>query len=75
LIVGTEVGSLCLFDLTDFESQVGSDFLDFKNFIAKSNPELMLSNDELLIQKEIKELANRYKVLTHTFQTDALPNY
>lgn len=75
LIVGTEVGSLCLFDLTDFESQVGADFLDFHNYIAKNDPQLMASNDELAVQTQVKELQSRFKVLTHTFQTDALPNY
>jgi hypothetical protein len=73
--VGTEVGSLCLFDLTDFESQVGQDFLDFKNFIAKAQPELMVDGDHSRVEKEIKSLASKFKVLTHTFQTDALPNY
>jgi hypothetical protein len=75
LIVGTEVGSLCLFDLTDFESQVGADFLDFKNLIAKSTPELMVDGDHHKVDKQIKQLTTKYKVLTHTFQTDALPNY
>ena len=34
LIVGTDVGSISLFDLTDFESQVGLDFLDYKLMLA-----------------------------------------
>lgn len=36
LIVGTSVGSMCLFDLSDFESQVASDFLDFHSYVARS---------------------------------------
>jgi len=46
LIVGTSVGSICLFDLTDFDSQVGADFLDFKTLIAQQQPEMVLQGDK-----------------------------
>lgn len=75
LIIGTSVGSICLFDLTDFESQTGVDFLDFKNYLSCQQPQLMLDGDVAAINKEVKDLGQRYKVLTHTFQTDVLPEY
>jgi hypothetical protein len=34
LILGTNVGSMCLYDLTDFESAVKRDFLDYELMIA-----------------------------------------
>lgn len=46
---------------------MGVDFLDFKNFIAKAKPELMIDGDEVIISRAIKELSQKYKVLTHTF--------
>lgn len=34
LIIGTNVGSLCLFDMADFESsQLKSDFLDYEFYL------------------------------------------
>ena len=75
LIVGTDVGSLCLFDLSDFESQVAPDFLDFQSYVARSQPNMIVDNDHSAVAPLIKELTQKYRVLTHTFQTDALPEY
>jgi hypothetical protein len=49
LIIGTTVGSICLFDLTDFESAVKKDFLDYKLMIAISDPELLAEEDKTKI--------------------------
>jgi len=50
LILGTEVGSICLYDLTDFESAIKRDFLDYKLLIAINNPELLADDDKVKIQ-------------------------
>ena len=44
LIVGTAVGSICLYDLTDFESAVKRDFLDYKMMIMIQDSEFMVDN-------------------------------
>jgi hypothetical protein len=75
LIIGTAVGSICLYDLTDFESAVKRDFFDYRLQLAAVNPTLIDAGEPLKIQEAIKEISNKYTVLSHTFQTDALPSY
>lgn len=75
LIIGTSVGSICLYDLTDFESTVKRDFLDYKLMLAISNPALLAEEDPLSIMQAVRSISNKYTVLAQTFQTDVLPNY
>jgi len=73
--VGTQVGSICLFDLTDFDSAVvKQDFLDYHSLLAIQKPEALESGDTNL-SLAIKEIQSKYTVLSHTFATDALPDY
>lgn len=46
IIIGTSVGSICLYDLTDFESSVKRDFLDYRLLLASDNPQLVESGDK-----------------------------
>jgi uncharacterized protein YfaA (DUF2138 family) len=64
-----------LYDLTDFESSVKRDFLDYRLLLAADNPELVESGDKQEIDSAIKVISNRFTVLAQTFQTDALTNY
>jgi hypothetical protein len=64
-----------LYDLTDFESSVKRDFLDYRLLLAADKPELVESGDKSQIEPAIKEISNRFTVLAQTFQTDVLPNY
>lgn len=75
IIIGTSVGSICLYDLTDFQSSVKRDFLDYQLLIAAENPALVEEGDRFKISQAVKEISNKYTVLAQTFQTDALPNY
>ena len=45
LILGTNVGSICLYDLSDFDSAVKRDFLDYQILIAISEPDLLAEDD------------------------------
>jgi len=45
LILGTTVGSICLYDLSDYESVVKRDFLDYQLMIEIQHPELMGDDD------------------------------
>ena len=67
LIVGTDVGSIQLFDLTDFESQVGTDFLDYKLMLAQTDPELVMGQDPEQLARAVNDLSKKYRVLTQTF--------
>lgn len=49
LIAGNSVGSLCLYDLADFESSTKRDFLDYRMMIAIQNPDLLAEDDQLQI--------------------------
>lgn len=63
LIIGTAVGSICLYDLADFESAVKRDFLDYKLLIAVSQPELFSEDEPLKLQLAVKSISNKYTVL------------
>ena len=54
LILGTEVGSICLYDMSDFESAIKKDFLDYKLMIAINNPDLLAEDDKEKIMQEVK---------------------
>ena len=61
------MGSICLYDLTDFESAVKRDFFDYRLQLAAVNPTLVEEGDSHKIQEAIKEISNKYIVLYHTF--------
>lgn len=61
------MGSICLYDLTDFESAVKRDFFDYRLQLAAVNPTLVDAGEPLKIQEAIKEISNKYTVLSHTF--------
>jgi hypothetical protein len=47
LIVGTIVGSLCLFDLSDFEkATVKTDFLNYRALLEEQNPQVLSEKGE-----------------------------
>jgi len=75
LIVGTEVGGLALYDLTAFESAgLKRDFFDYEALLlAQNSPE----NDEgdTNLNKALKKIRAKYKVLGYTFATDAMQDY
>jgi len=79
LIIGTDVGSICLYDLTDFESAVKRNFLDYNIMIAIQEPELLADaeadENKDIIYAKVKQISNRFTVLSHTFQTDILEGY
>jgi hypothetical protein len=56
-----------LYDLTDFESSVKRDFLDYRLLLAADNPELVESGEKSQIEPAIKEISNRFTVLAQTF--------
>ena len=67
IIVGTSVGSICLYDLTDFENSVKREFLDYKLQLTAESPMLVESGDTKQIALAVKEISNKYTVLAHTF--------
>jgi len=73
--VGTDVGSLALYDLTAFESAgLKNDFFDYEALLmAENDPE----NDQgdTNLAKSLKKIRAKYKVLGHTFATDAMEGY
>ena len=75
LIVGTDVGSLSLYDLTAFEaSGLKSDFFDYEALLmAENSPEIDQGDTNLA--KSLKKIRAKYKVLGYTFATDALDDY
>ena len=75
LIVGTDVGSLSLYDLTAFEaSGLKNDFFDYEALLmAENSPELDQGDTNLA--KSLKKIRAKYKVLGYTFATDALDDY
>ena len=75
LIVGTDVGSLSLYDLTAFEaSGLKNDFFDYEALLmAENSPEIDQGDTNLA--KSLKKLRAKYKVLGYTFATDALEDY
>ena len=75
LIVGTDVGSLALYDLTAFESAgLKNDFFDYEGLLmAQNDPEMDQGDTNLA--KSLKKIRAKYKVLGHTFATDAMENY
>lgn len=75
LIVGTSVGSICLFDMSDFEcATVPFDFLNYRALLAFKTPGALEESPEN-VHNSIKELHGQFTLLTHTFQTDCLPDY
>jgi len=47
LIVGTVVGSICLFDLSDFEkATVKTDFLNYRALLEEQNPQVLSEKGE-----------------------------
>ena len=75
LIVGTDVGSLSLYDLTAFEaSGLKNDFFDYEALLmAENSPEIDQGDTNLA--KSLKKIRAKYKVLGYTFATDALDDY
>ena len=72
LIAGTEVGSLALYDLSAFEvAGLKHDFFDFEALLMAQSQEVADSSD-LNPAKALKKLRAKYKVLGHTFATDAM---
>ena len=73
--MGTDVGSLALYDLTAFESAgLKNDFFDYEALLmAENDPE----NDQgdTNLAKSLKKIRAKYKVLGHTFATDAMEGY
>ncbi len=75
LIVGTDVGSLALYDLTAFESSgLKNDFFDYEALLmAEHNPED--DQGDINLAKSLKKIRAKYKVLGHTFATDSMEDY
>lgn len=75
LIIGTDVGSLALFDLTAFESSgLKNDFFDYEALLMQQNdPEI--DDGDANPAKMLKKIRAKYKVLGHTFATDMLEDY
>lgn len=75
LIVGTSVGSICLFDMSDFEmATIPYDFLNYRALLQAKNPAALEEGPDK-IHDALKELHGQFTLLTHTFQTDCLPDY
>ena len=75
LIVGTDVGSLALYDLTAFESAgLKNDFFDYEALLsAQYDP--ADDDGDTNIAKSLKKIRAKYKVLGHTFATDSMEGY
>ena len=76
LIAGTDVGSLALYDLTAFESAgLKQDFFDYEALLlAENDPENDMAGDANP-HKMLKKIRAKYKVLGHTYSTDAIEDY
>lgn len=75
LIVGTDVGSLSLYDLTAFEAAgLKQDFFDYEALLmSQNNPEN--DQDDIDLTKSLKKIRAKYKVLGYTFATDSMEDY
>ena len=75
LIIGTSIGSLALYDLTAFESAgLKDDFFDYEALLMAQNDPASMQDDTNL-EKSLKKIRARYKVLGQTFATDSMDNY
>jgi len=76
LIVGTDVGSLALYDLTAFGTAgLKQDFFDYEALLmSQHNPEDDMAGDTNL-NKALKKIRAQFKVLGHTYSTDAMEDY
>lgn len=76
LILGTALGSLNLYDLTEFDSaQMRKEELDYDALVRAFHPELSPETAEEAYNEKLQLLSIRYAVQWPTFSTDGLPNY
>jgi len=77
LIVGTVLGSICLYDINEFESASQRiDELDYEALLTTLYPDIVqngVETDEY--RDKLISLRSLYAVQWATFSTDGLPNY
>ena len=63
LIVGTILGSLCLYDLNEFDqSQQWSDQLNYESLLLAFQPELAQQNDSDEFQDKLQQMRSRFSI-------------
>ena len=76
LIVGTNVGSLNLYDMTDIEATTYRyDELNYNGLFKLLHPNSYSEDGETNFAEKLNAIKNRYSIQLSTFSTDGLPNY